>query len=256
VVVPEVGPLHGLALEPPHVFNAWDHSLQTVEFLTGILATISPRRTDETAALFSYGMIVMALDPLRRELTAHVDRAWPDERSHRALLLLAALLHTTSDDPINAARIAERRAQDLRLSNGERQRLGAAVEYYHLAQQADLSPLAIYRYWRETDEAGIDACLLSLADYLATYGAYLKQDEWIIQLDRVKALLTAWYRQRETLVDPPRLIDGNQLKDALHLKRGPLIGELLELIREAQVTGDVKTYEDALAFAQKVLSAK
>jgi poly(A) polymerase len=53
------------------------------------------------------------------------------------------------------------------------------------------------------------------------------------------------------VIAPPTLIDGRTLMRELELEPGPRVGELLEAIREAQVEGDVRTREEALAFARK-----
>jgi hypothetical protein len=58
-----------------------------------------------------------------------------------------------------------------------------------------------------------------------------------------------WERRRER-VDPPVLIDGHVLQRELGLRPGPLIGELLEVVREAQVSGEVHTREEALALVR------
>jgi hypothetical protein len=50
------------------------------------------------------------------------------------------------------------------------------------------------------------------------------------------------------------LLDGNDLMAALNLRPGPIIGTLLELIREEQVEGDVASLEDALRVARAYLT--
>ncbi len=50
-------------------------------------------------------------------------------------------------------------------------------------------------------------------------------------------------------VRPPRLVTGEDLK-ALGLRPGPIFGEILQAVEEAQLEGRVKTREGALAFIQ------
>ncbi len=75
-------------------------------------------------------------------------------------------------------------------------------------------------------------------------------------IDRVRILLDAWYDKREQLVSPPSLVDGNLLIQKFQLKPGPILGDLLEQIRVGQVTGQVHTQEDALAYADNYLRSK
>ncbi len=264
IIFPEVEPLRGLKQEPPHVFDAWTHTLAVVEQLIEVVATISPKRTDATAAQFSLGMIVMALDPYRKRLQAHLQQTWANDRSHRSLLLLAALLHDTGkaapgDAPERgvSARITDTRARALRLSNAERQRLVTIVEYHALLPMlADLTPRSIYRFWRATGEAGIDVCLLALADHLGTLGPYFQQDAWIVLLERVRTLFHAYYVEHDRYLAPTALIDGTDLIAALHLRPGRMIGELLELIREARAAGEIETADEALALARANLERR
>ena len=53
------------------------------------------------------------------------------------------------------------------------------------------------------------------------------------------------------VVEPPKLVDGDDLMSALGIPPGPRVGELLELVREAQAAGEVSTREDAIAFARR-----
>src|SRR4030042_365393 len=98
---------------------------------------------------------------------------------------------------------------------------------------------AAYRFFRDTQAAGIEVCLLSLADRLATYGAELPHEVWIRQINVVRELLEAWWEQLDEKVSPPALLNGDILQDVFELEPGPLIGETLEALREAQAAGEV-----------------
>jgi hypothetical protein len=51
-------------------------------------------------------------------------------------------------------------------------------------------------------------------------------------------------------VAPPALLNGNDLIQAFNLSPGPEIGRLLEQIREAQASGEIKERAEALAYAR------
>lgn len=247
-ILPEPVRLRGLPSANPDYADAWQETLTVVEKLSHLLLVISPHRTDHTGANFALGMMVMQLDRYRRQLQEHIGQVWPNDRPHSALLVLAALLRDCSSEDAIA------RAQALRLSNGERDRLAVVVRWYRLPLELDdLTPLAIHRFWRHTGEAGVDVCLLAAAHYLGQQGSALDQDEWLRLVERLLLLLHARYERFNELIEPPVLLDGNQLMSRLGLSRGPLIGTLLERIREAQVTGEVRSVEDALELARAAL---
>ncbi len=236
--------------------DGWQYTLQTVEKLSNIVRTISPKRTDLTAAVFDLGMVVMSLDMFRGELQDHLAAEWPNERQHKDLLLFGALLHhlDRADESVSGE-MAERLAVDLRLSNPEKQRLVTMIRYRQWpgAFIGEPSDLDMHRFWQQLDVAGIDVCLLYLASYLASAGTNLKQDDWLIQLACVQTLFHAYFKRHDDVVAPPSVIDGTQLMEVLNLEPGPQIGQLLNSIREAQVTGAVKSMEDALNLARQQL---
>jgi poly(A) polymerase len=189
-----------------------------------------------------------------------------------ALLKLAALLHdiakpetrTIEDNgrmrffgharvgALRAAAVARR----LRFGGAEVRQVEAMVREHlrplQIAQDGPPSRRALYRYFRDTGEAGIDVLFLSLADHLATVGPRLDWDDWRAHLGVVSFILAQRF-QEEVLTAPPRLVTGHDLIDALGLAPGPLVGRLLAAVQEAQAAGEVATREQALTLARQEL---
>jgi tRNA nucleotidyltransferase/poly(A) polymerase len=231
--------------------GAWTQTMAVVESLKDILATISPTRTDETAAHFSLGMVVMALDRYRGQLQAHLSMTWADERPHRALLVLAGLLSTVTDESGAAAR-----ADALRLSSAEKARLTAIVGAHEatILGLDRLTALDLHRWWRALGVTGIDVIILALADHLGKAGVLLDQDGWLALLERAQRVLEAFFDAHATIVEPPPLVTGTVLMERLGLNPGRQVGRLLDLIREGQVTGEIRTAEEALRAARSALN--
>ena len=147
----------------------------------------------------------------------------------------------------------------LRFSSREIKLVEAMVKYHlrptQMSQVGLPSPRAIYRYFRDTGDAGIDILFLSLADHLATRGPNLKLEPWQVHTRLVGHVLTKRF-QEESVVTPPQLISGHDLIRLFGLSPGPQIGELLEAVREAQASGEISTREEALAYLSQSLSLK
>ena len=112
---------------------------------------------------------------------------------------------------------------------------------------------AIYRFFRDSGKAGIDLVLLGLADLRATRAHALTIETWNIYLDVARILLENYFEKPEETISPPRLLDGNLLMKELGIKPGPIVGQLLEAIRENQAAGKIETREQAISFARKEL---
>jgi tRNA nucleotidyltransferase/poly(A) polymerase len=247
VILPEAAALKALTFNDR---DGWSLALTTVERLSQVFLTISPRRTDSTAAVFGLGMLVMALDRFRGQLQHHLEERLVSERSLLSLHMLAALL-THSD---SSADSAERTMELLRLSGTEAARLESILALHrHPVFESLPDALAAHRYWHAAGPAGIDAALFMLARVLAEAGPMINQDYWIRLMERVRVLFEAYYERYDTVVSPPPFVDGYALQTEFKLKPGPMIGDLLRVLREAQVTGEVTDRESALAYAQAYL---
>jgi poly(A) polymerase len=108
---------------------------------------------------------------------------------------------------------------------------------------------AIYRFFRDTGEAGTDILFLNLADHLATRGPELDLAGWR-EHTRTTEYVLAEHQAQERLVAPVKLIDGHDLISVFGLSPGPKIGTILELVKEAQASGEIATREEALALAR------
>ena len=274
-ILPELPALKGVEQPTPHVYDVWTHTLAVMNQLEDILAALAPGYNPETTGDLLTGLLVLRLGRYREQFAAHFANPLNTDRSVRALLFFAALYHDvakpackiTGDDgrirfwghDEQGAEMAAARANALHLSNDEIQRLQLIIRHhmrvhFHSNRMADEhktpSRKAIYRFFRDTGEAGVDLVLLALADTRATHAHTLTQETWVAALDVCRIFLENYWEKPAETVAPPRLLDGHEVMTEFDLKPGPRVGELLEAIREAQATGKVDTREEALAFAR------
>jgi len=220
------------------------------------------------------GLLVLRLGRYREQFAEHFANQLNTDRSVRALLFFAALYHdvakpackTLGDDgrirfwdhDAQGAEMAVARANALHLSNDEIHRLRLIIRHHmrvHFhsnrleAEGKTPSRKAIYRFFRDADEAAVDLILLALADTRATHGHTLTQEAWTSTLDICRILLENYWEKPAETISPPRLLAGNEIMNEFALKPGRRVGKVLEAIREAQATGKVGTREDALTFA-------
>jgi len=278
-VLPELTALKGVAQPSPHVSDVWTHTLSTLTYLEMILAALAPDYNPDTASDLFNGQMVMRIGRYRQQIGEHFNTPLNVNRSLRGLLFLAALYHdvakplTKSADEDGrlrfwghdeeGAEMAAARGRALQLSSDEMARLKTIVRNHmrilhhtnRLAKEPKSpSRRAIYRFFRDTGEAGVEVCLLALADLRATYEHTLPQNMWAAGLDVVRLFMENWWEKRAESIAPPPLLNGNDLMQELNLQPGPLIGQLLDAIREAQALGEVSTREQAFALARAHLS--
>ena len=242
-----------------HHLDVLDHQLETVQQCDRILADYSE---------FS--------EPLRQPLSAYCAEELVERRTRKSLIKLGGLLHDVGkpasrqihpDGEIwfighehTGADLAAPIVDRLRLSNRESQMVCQLVRHHlrpgFLSREPQLTRRAIYRFYKDLGDDG-PACLLTWwADRMATRGPRSRLDQLQQQRARLEELLSPYFFKAEEIVRPRRLIDGYQLMQELRLTPGPVIGELLAAIEEAQAEGRVQSVEDAIGLARERLSTR
>ncbi|MEE8413846.1 MAG: HD domain-containing protein [Dehalococcoidales bacterium] len=260
---PELEITKGVQQPVEHHWDVFEHSLRTVKAVEFLFR----QGTWEYA-----GDDVQAAIPWSEALAQHFDREVSSGSTRKVLLKLAALLHDISkpqaraiddtgrmrflghakDGAVVVTDILER----LRFSSKEIKLVETEVAHHlrpgQMSQEGLPGRRAIYRYFRDTGETGLDILFLSLADHLATRGPELDLDGWREHTGLVDYVISQRFEQ-ENIVRPLKLIDGHDIISSFGINPGPEVGKLLESIREAQASGLVTTREEALSFVEGLM---
>jgi poly(A) polymerase len=277
VLFPKLEPARGMRQPLPHHWDVLEHSLQSVHSLEVLAEAL----TADPAMSFSVDLAptpaanedLVALRELLREGEQQDVFHFSDLSSPR--FKLATLLHDigkpltyTSDEqgaihfyghPQVGAPLASEAMQRISASTQDR-RLAQLVAAHHmrpgqLGQDGHVTPRAIRRYFVDLGPTGILIALFSLADHLATLGPQPRTAAWQRHLSVVRLLLTSYIRERAKIL-PPRLVRADELMSRLKLQPGPLIGQLLEMIAEAQTDGTIHSREEALLLVKEYVQAR
>ncbi|MGH2536237.1 MAG: HDIG domain-containing metalloprotein [Candidatus Promineifilaceae bacterium] len=266
--LPPLAALAGVEQAAPHHEPALEHTLTVLSRLTEVEAAVA-----EPAATGRQGELLAALAPFGLELEGHLNRKLDGGLDGRQALRLAALLHdvgkaeTATLDAAGrirffghdalGARLAERTLRDMRLSREAVAHVSAVVAGHMrpllLAQAGGPSRRATFRFFRDLGRAGLDVCLLTLADHLATHAGPGPAESRQSLAHVVRELLGYYWRDFEERVRPPALLTGQDLLDKLNIKSGPEVGRLLRLVEEAQAAGEIATPAEALELARRSL---
>lgn len=251
VLLPELEPARGCQQPKEHYWDVMDHLLETVASVTTVLGQ------DPGSGLgpFAGGRA----DAYARPLVGG--------RSRAVALRLAALLHDVAKPACRTFEASGRMrffghadmGADMARSIMQRLRFGGLecdlverIVRHHLrpGQLADVQPIsdrAIYRFFRDTEPAGMDTLLLSLADHRAARGPLLDLAEYGRHETAVADIL-ARHEVHQRVVAPVRLATGEDVMREMGIQAGRQVGDVLEDLLEAQAAGEVRDRPGALAF--------
>jgi poly(A) polymerase len=261
-LMPELTSARGVTQPKEHYWDVFNHSLETVSCVELLLRERATNGIDH----------ILTLAPWSDELANHFSQEISGGRTRRDLLKLAALLHDIAKPATKTIEESGKMRflghakegagmvipimERFKFSNREIKMVQLMIEHHlrpgYLLSEDMPSRRAIYKYFRDTAEVGIDTLFLGLADHLAARGPTLDFNEWRKHAETTNYILSKWFEEQSTVM-PPKLIDGHILMQKFRLAPGAQIGELLEMVREAQASGEINTSEEALDFVAKRL---
>ena len=277
-VLPSIAVLQDIEQSPPHFESVLAHTRSTLRWLVAVEEVVVQYGLVDQAELAERQALDIRLVQARErlagyapQLSQHLDRDVDGGLNGRLLLRLGALFHdagkaeTQEIDPDGRIRfyghdkvgadITGQELARLRLSKEAVRHVKKIVAGHmrplYLANSQAISRRAIYRFFRDTGTAGLDICLLALADHLATREEEVGDHEWLLLLDVIGKLLDHYFEQYSTTIKPEPLLDGWELIESLQLEPGPEVGRLLRLVEEAQAAGEITTRDEAIALARQ-----
>jgi poly(A) polymerase len=264
VVLPELGALRGVEQNRFHHLDVYGHTLEVFD-----------RVVELTRAEGAGEEIDGAIAPHGEQVAALLSEPLADEMSRGEALRWGALLHdaakpltrevrpgdarvTFIGHDVRGAELARAVLERLRASERLRAHVAALVRShlrlgFLVHEPQPLARQTVFAYLRACAPVEVDVTLLSIADRLATRGER-SREAIDAHLGLAREMLGDALRWRS---DGPAtaLLRGDELAAELGIDPGPLVGELLEAVAQAQYAGELATREQALAYARERLGA-
>lgn len=275
-IIPELEAARSVDQPHVHFLPVLAHSIEAVAAVDWLFyelgaptAAAPPERSAQPVAVQTHPDLRFRSAYAAR-LRDHFSHAPGDTHSRPALFKLAALLHDVAKPQTKrlkpeggvsfyehqtiGASIAHTVAERLQFDASEAEYIAVIVrEHMRPGQLTDLEQVtlrAVQRFFRATEDRGPDVLLHSLADHMATRGPMLNELGWYRHVAWTDDLLDVIWGEQEQ--PEAALIDGHQLMAALQITPGPVVGDLLAAIGEAQASGEISTPEEALELAQRL----
>ena len=146
--------------------------------------------------------------------------------------------------------------KDLHFSNKQIDYISSMIKYHiypsHVMTSPQITEKIMMRYVRKMDTNSIDAIILAQADRLSARGPEITDQIVERNITSLNMLLRFYLEARETLKPLPKLLSGNDVMQILNIKPSKRLGEIMEALHEAQISGDVITKEHAIEFVKNM----
>ncbi len=214
------------------------------EVLDQMIALLCGRSTADKNASFYKVSLLLRLGRFKESLEEHFYQKKMTGRNRKSLLMLAMVMKINHDEQVNEL------SNQLALSSDEwsiLHTLAGQMSYQHEYWQdrQNFDRRSIYRYFHQNGDVGVDLAFIALATYASRVGGEFIQLEWLRLLENCEVLLQAWYSQPE-IINPKPFLNGNDLMFHFDLNPGPMLGEIIEEMKEEQAAGNIQSKEDAI----------
>jgi len=268
VLIPELEDCKGVIQPKEHFADVFGHSMSMPTSI-GIITR------DGSADIFGHNIISQI--PWDDQIEYHFHSEFSDGVSRATILKVAGLLHDISkpttktfDDAKDKIRFIGHDKEGAEVSRGILKRFrfsNKAIEFVYALINQHLRPTqmssinmmptdrAIYRYYRDLGDYAIDTLYLNLADYLSAKGPNkVEESDWSRHCSLIGYILDHKSNRTSTNNQYKSLINGNMIIEEFDIEPGPVIGYVLDLVYEEQMSGNIKDVKSALVLAGEILS--
>ena len=116
----------------------------------------------------------------------------------------------------------------------------------------DASEKAYLRFYRKVGEETIDLIAIAYADRMSALGPEITQAMLEKNINGLNKLLAGYLKQKNELKPLPKLLDGNEIMQILNIPASKELGKIIEKLKEAQISSEVVTREDAIEFIKRI----
>ena len=242
---PEFAAVTSIIQNKPHALGLAEHLMWTYKYIEDIITEL-----DDVLGQYA--------DDARSVLSKVI----ASNRKTIIIVKLAALLHDigkpatiTYDEEVHfighdklGAQMIEKRMAEFKFSGAETKAVSMLVENHmrphNLLKLDEVSPRAVYRFFRDLDNLAIPSLLIGIADAYATEMLPLGS------LENYHEFVRVMIDQSIKIGKPKPMLTGEEVMSILKIGPGPLVGQIIDAMLDGQATGEIKDKDQAKAFAK------
>lgn len=245
LIIPEVAEIKKIPPNSHHHLCLFDHSIETVK------------------------QIQLYYNQSCNEVKSHLDSFFLGGQKRLAYLKFAAFLHDVGK-PVTwkidettkrhrfimhdteGAKIIEPTLKNLKFSKKQIAYIQKIIKNHiypaSLVTAEDKNEKAYLRFYRKIEDEVIDLIAIAHADRMSALGQDITQDIINKNIDGLQTLLDFYFQEKNKLAPLPKLLDGKEIMQILNIPASRQLGLIIEGLKEAQISSEVNTKEEAIRF--------
>jgi poly(A) polymerase len=252
IIFPELTETHRVTTNSFHHLGLFDHSLETIPQLEKRLNLVPDWVVERAKQELSFGITRLAATKVACILhDIGKPATWAINEDGR---------HTFYAHDVLGAEMCEKVAERMKWSRPVERLITKLVKWHlrpgALFHQGPPTEKAVRRFYRSVGEDVPELMLLAYADFGATCGPGLLEESRVSLEKNWNELLANYSAYLNEDRQRIKLLDGNRVMKLLSIPAGPVIGEILAALDEAQEFKEVLNVSDAEAFVKNLYREK
>ena len=154
------------------------------------------------------------------------------------------------------SKIAKKFLKNMHFSNKQVEYISKIIKF-HIYPSAvmcapDVSEKTMMRYFRKMEDDAIDEIILAKADRLSARGPEITDEIVNNNISALSKLADFCVEAAKNIKPLPILLDGNEIMDMFNIKPSKQLGDVLDALHEAQISGEILTKEHAIEFVKNL----
>ncbi|MBQ9245685.1 CCA tRNA nucleotidyltransferase [bacterium] len=146
--------------------------------------------------------------------------------------------------------------KELKFSKKQIEYVKTLIKYHiypsGMVSASDVTEKAYYKFYRKMEGYVIDVIILAMADRLSARGEKITEEMVETNINNLTNLLNIYLEQKNSIQPIEKLLDGRDIMEILQLQQGPKLGQIINALKEAQLSGDVTTKKEAVEFIKSL----
>ncbi len=142
--------------------------------------------------------------------------------------------------------------KNLKFSKKQIEYIKTLIKYHiypsGLVSSNDGAEKAFLKFYRKMDGYVIDVIILAMADRLSARGVLVTEDMVKTNISNLKKLMENYIKEKENIKPVEKLLDGRDIMEILNIKQGPELGRIINALKEAQISSEVATKQEAVDY--------
>jgi len=120
----------------------------------------------------------------------------------------------------------------------------------HVVNSPEISEKIYMRFIRKMENDIIDVITLAISDRLSARGPAITPEIINKNINELNSLLNFYLNIKDELKPLPKLLCGEEIMEILNIKPTKHLGEVIKSLKEAQISGDISTKDEATDFVK------